>query len=623
MVVFIILFLPLLGYLSLTFLGRFMPKPVGGILASSLVSISFLLGLYIFPEVINNGKINVQLYTWLNTVELHSSFGLLIDPLSSIMLLVITGIGALIHFYSIGYMHSDDRFNKFFAYMNLFIFFMLLLVLSDNYLLLFAGWEGVGLCSYLLIGFWYKNHDYAKAANKAFIMNRIGDLGLIIGIILLFYTFYSIGYNDITDALQSNNIPSFNLTLIAGLLLIGAIGKSAQIPLLTWLPDAMAGPTPVSALIHAATMVTAGVYLIIRSHLIYNLAPAIMGLIIAIGIITSLIAATIALLQNDIKKILAYSTVSQLGLMFFALGLGAFSAALFHLVTHAFFKALLFLGAGSVIHALHGEQDIRKMGGLKEKIKTSYLVMFIGVLAISGIPPISGFFSKDSILAAAMEKNIILWILGITVSLMTVFYMFRLLFVVFHNNYRGETSTWQKVHESSPVMTIPLIILAFLSVAGGVINVPRLFGGKEWLTGFLGIKAISEEAASSATEWTAIVLTLALITIVIFYSYTLFIKNAAVPLDDKERKGLKKIISGKFYLDEIYDLIIAKPLHSLSIFLYNVIEIRYIDAVVNGVGKSVKAGSKVLRYVQSGNVNIYLMLMVLGIIAVLFFNIIL
>jgi NADH-quinone oxidoreductase subunit L len=496
-----------------------------------------------------------------------------------------------------------------------------LLVLSDNYLLLFAGWEGVGLCSYLLIGFWFKNPEFAKAANKAFIMNRIGDLGLMLGIAMLFYTFHTIGYQGIQSALESGSFPSGRITLIAGLLLIGAIGKSAQIPLFTWLPDAMAGPTPVSALIHAATMVTAGVYLIIRSHLIFSLSPLILSIIVLIGIITSLIAASIALMQNDIKKILAYSTISQLGLMFFALGLGAYGAALFHLVTHAFFKALLFLGAGSVIHALHGEQDIRQMGGLKDKIRTTYIVMFIGTIAICGIPPFSGFFSKDSILSAALEKGVFLWTLGIGVSLMTAFYMFRLLFVAFYGNFRGKNSIWDKIHESPPIMTIPLIILGFLSIVGGVFNLPHIFGGNEWLSNYIGIIKEHGSESSIAMEWVAIFITLLLIGVVVYYSYKLFIKKLKVPLPDVELHGIRKILSGKLYFDEIYDFLILRPLNFLSDFFYDFIELRFIDGIVEGVGQTVKTGSRVLRYVQSGSVNIYLMLMVLGIIMVLVFNI--
>jgi NADH-quinone oxidoreductase subunit L len=617
----LILFLPLAGYLGIIFFGKYLSKPSGGILASILVSISFLLGIFVSLLVHKFGQVQIELFKWIETAGLHSNFSLQIDALSSVMLLVITGVGALIHIYSIGYMHDDEHFNSFFAHMNLFIFFMLLLVLSDNYLLLFAGWEGVGLCSYLLIGFWYKNPEFAKAANKAFIMNRIGDLGLMLGIAMLFYTFHSIGFQDIQTALGSGSFSTGRITLIAGLLLIGAVGKSAQIPLFTWLPDAMAGPTPVSALIHAATMVTAGVYLIIRSHMIYSLSPIIMEIIIVLGIFTSLMAATIALMQNDIKKILAYSTISQLGLMFFALGLGAYSAALFHLVTHAFFKALLFLGAGSVIHALNGEQDIRQMGGLKEKILITYLVMLIGTIAISGIPPFSGFFSKDSILSAALEKSTFIWILGIVVSLMTVFYMFRLLFAVFYGNYRGTGNIWSKIHESPAIMTIPLLILSFLSIVGGVLNLPHIFGGNEWLSKYLGITT-SEKGISSVLEWSAIIGTLVLIGFVLFYAYNLFLKKSKVPVSDIDLQGIQKILSKKFYIDEIYDFSISKPLNFLSVLFYNIVELKFLDGIVEGVGQTFKTGSRVLRYVQSGSVNIYLMLMVLGIILVLVFNII-
>ena len=400
-----------------------------------------------------------------------ANIAFLVDPLSSVMLLVITGVGFLIHVYSIGYMHDDPGYSRFFCYLNLFIFFMLLLVMGSNYLLMFVGWEGVGLCSYLLIGFWFKNHDYNKAANKAFIMNRIGDLGLLLGVILIFINFGSIDYDMVFPNASSVSVNT--LTWITILLFIGAIGKSAQIPLYTWLPDAMAGPTPVSALIHAATMVTAGVYMVARNNILYSLSPLALQLVLIIGLCTALFAATIALVQNDIKKVLAYSTVSQLGLMFVALGLGAYSSGIFHMVTHAFFKALLFLGAGSVIHALQGEQDIRRMGGLKKYLPTTYLTFFVATLAISGIPPFAGFFSKDEILANAFAHNPVVWGVALLASLLTVFYMFRLLYLTFFGNTRVEAAVMSHIHESPKSMAIPLMVLAVLSFVGGFLNVPK------------------------------------------------------------------------------------------------------------------------------------------------------
>src|SRR5688572_27865535 len=392
--------LPLLGFLFISLNVHKLSHKTSSYIACGAVLMSFVLSVAVFIDLLqspaNTRSITVNLIGWITTSGFSANIAFLIDPLSSIMLLVITGVGFLIHVYSIGYMHDDSGFSRFFSYLNLFIFFMLLLVMGANYLVMFIGWEGVGLCSYLLIGFWFKNQDYNDAANKAFIMNRIGDLGMLLGIIMIFMNFGSIEYLQVFP--QASSIDNSIVTLITIVLFVGAMGKSAQIPLYTWLPDAMAGPTPVSALIHAATMVTAGVYMVARNNLLYSLAPVAMELIVIVGLATALFAATIALTQNDIKKVLAYSTVSQLGLMFVALGLGSFTGGIFHMATHAFFKALLFLGAGSVIHALHHEQDIRKMGGLKKYLPVTYLTFLIGVLAISGLPPFAGFFSKDEIL---------------------------------------------------------------------------------------------------------------------------------------------------------------------------------------------------------------------------------
>src|SRR5688572_5785175 len=391
---------PLLGFIFIALNTRRFTEGFTSFVACGSVLASFIVSVVLFIHLAgltaDERSIHITLFNWISAGNFSASISFLIDPLSSLMLLIITGVGFLIHVYSIGYMHDDDGYNRFFSYLNLFVFFMLMLVMGANYLVMFIGWEGVGLCSYLLIGFWFKNQDYNDAANKAFIMNRIGDLGMLLGIVLIFMNFGSLEYSQVFP--QASSIDISTITLITILLFVGAMGKSAQIPLYTWLPDAMAGPTPVSALIHAATMVTAGVYMVARNNLLYSLAPVAMELIVIVGLATALFAATIALTQNDIKKVLAYSTVSQLGLMFVALGLGSFTGGIFHMATHAFFKALLFLGAGSVIHALHHEQDIRKMGGLKKYLPVTYLTFLIGVLAISGLPPFAGFFSKDEIL---------------------------------------------------------------------------------------------------------------------------------------------------------------------------------------------------------------------------------
>ena len=474
--------LPLLGFLIIVWGGKEMHKDVASFFACGVMLLSFTLSVYLFFHLFNGGQaISTVLFNWIVAGNFSASFSFLVDPLSSVFLLIITGVGFLIHVYSVGYMHDDAGYNRFMSYLNLFIFFMLMLVMGGNYLVMFVGWEGVGLCSYLLIGFWFKNQEYNSAANKAFIMNRIGDLGMLLGIILIFVQFGSIQYTEVFSKIDTGA----TFTLITILLFIGAMGKSAQLPLYTWLPDAMAGPTPVSALIHAATMVTAGVYMIARNNLFYALSPITMDTVMVVGICTALFAAIIATSQHDIKKILAYSTVSQLGLMFVALGLGAFSSAIFHVMTHAFFKALLFLGAGSVIHALSGEQSIRNMGGLKKHLPITFFTFMAGVLAISGIPPFSGFFSKDEILAAAFADNVFLWPIAVIASLLTVFYMFRLFYVTFYGEERASKEAMAHIHESPKSITIPLIILAVLSLVGGFLCVPEVLGGKHDLALFL------------------------------------------------------------------------------------------------------------------------------------------
>ena len=473
---------PLVGFLINGFFGKKISKGASGTIASLAVLASFIVSVLIFIELEHSTiKENaVCLFSWINSDTLKIPFEFLVDPLSSWFLLIITGIGFLIHIYSIGYMHDDEGFSRFFSYLNLFIFFMLLLVLGNNYLIMFVGWEGVGLCSYLLIGFWFKNTAYNNAAKKAFIMNRIGDLGFLLGIILIFVTFGSITYSDVFTNASSGG--EGIVTTIALLLFVGAMGKSAQLPLYTWLPDAMAGPTPVSALIHAATMVTAGIYMIVRSNVFYSMSEVASEVVAIVGVTTALFAATIGLFQNDIKKVLAYSTVSQLGLMFLGLGVHAYSSSVFHVTTHAFFKALLFLGAGSVIHAMGGEQDMRKMGGLKKALPITFLTMAIGTIAISGIPPFSGFFSKDEILAHAFEHNPTLWFFGMVTSMLTAFYMFRLFFLTFYGKFRGTHEQEHHLHESPKSMTIPLIVLAICSVLGGLLGLPEFWHQTNWIS---------------------------------------------------------------------------------------------------------------------------------------------
>jgi NADH-quinone oxidoreductase subunit L len=624
--IWLIPFLPLAGFI-INGIGRnSLSKGVIGFIGSFLVLISFGLSVAAFCQVKSTGvPINVDVFQWFGVENLNVSFSFLIDQLSSIMLLIITGVGFLIHLYSIGYMHDDAGFGKFFAYLNLFVFFMLLLVMGSNYLIMFIGWEGVGLCSYLLIGFWYTNPSYADAAKKAFIMNRVGDLGFLIAIFLIFATFGSISYADVfSKAATTTGAPFVLITL---LLFVGAVGKSAQLPLFTWLPDAMAGPTPVSALIHAATMVTAGIYMIARSNILFTMAPDTMEVIAIVGLATAAFAALIALTQTDIKKVLAYSTVSQLGYMFLGLGVGAFTGSFFHVLTHAFFKALLFLGAGSVIHAMGGEQDMRKMGGLKGKIKITFVTMLIGTIAIAGIPPFSGFFSKDEILAAAYAHNTTYYVIGVITAMLTSFYMFRMMYLTFWGKFRGTHEQEHHLHESPASMTIPLIVLAILSAVGGMIGVPAVMGGHHELNAYLtpvfeaSHKLLGEHELSHSTEWLLMGLSVGGALIAMGYAYVKYVKNASVPVEDTEERPLLTNLSyNKFYVDELYDAIIRKPLDALSVFFYKVVDRLGIDGFVNGLGKGSIEASKGLRLLQAGNVGFYIFMMVAGIIAILLYS---
>jgi NADH-quinone oxidoreductase subunit L len=625
--IWLIPILPLAGFI-INGIGRnALPKAFIGFLASFLVLASFGLSIAAFFQVQHTGQFTAHLFDWFSVMEFKVSFDFLIDQLSSIMLLIITGVGFLIHLYSIGYMKDDEGFGKFFAYLNLFIFFMLLLVMGSNYLVMFIGWEGVGLCSYLLIGFWYSNPSYADAAKKAFIMNRIGDLGFIIGIFILIVFFGSANFADIfPKAATAQYATSTPYVVITLLLFVGAVGKSAQLPLFTWLPDAMAGPTPVSALIHAATMVTAGIYMIARSNILFTLAPVTLHVIAIVGLTTAVVAALIALSQTDIKKVLAYSTVSQLGYMFLGLGVGAYTGAFFHVLTHAFFKALLFLGAGSVIHGMSGEQDMRKMGGLRSKLPITFLTMLIGTLAISGIPPFAGFFSKDEILAHTFTYSKSMYAIGVITAMFTSFYMFRMLYLTFFGKFRGTHEQEHHLHESPASMTLPLVVLAILSVVGGFIGVPEALGGHHILGEFLSpvfkdsAAILKEVSSSQSTEITLMVISVSGALIALIYAYVRYIKNAHVPVSDKEeRPALASLSYHKFYIDELYDTIIRKPLDFLSDFFYRVIDKLGIDGIVNGIGKGTMESSKGLRLLQTGNVGYYIFMMVVGIISILFY----
>jgi NADH-quinone oxidoreductase subunit L len=618
--VLIILLFPLAGFLVNGLGYRAIPGKTAGIISGIAVLVPFTIGLGLLfsftggtplPGMIDIGR-------WISVGSLQVPFSLMIDSLSLTMILIITGVGFLIHVYSIGYMHGDERMTTFFAQLSLFTFMMLILVMSSNYLFMFVGWEGVGLCSYLLIGFWYKKKNFSTAARKAFIMNRIGDLGFLLGIILMYFTFGSSGFTSVFGQAGRFQSGDATITLITLLLLVGALGKSAQIPLFTWLPDAMAGPTPVSALIHAATMVTAGVYMIARSSVLFTLAPLTMSVILVIGTLTALFAATIGLFQNDIKKVLAYSTVSQLGYMFMALGLGAFSTAIFHVTTHAFFKALLFLGAGSVIHALAGEQDIRKMGGLNKKLPFTYFTFLIGTLAISGIPPFSGFFSKDEILAAAFSYNPLVWLLGLAGAMMTAFYMFRLFYLVFHNDFRGGANI--HLHESPAVMTWPLIVLAALSLFGGLINIPGLFGGNTALADFLhsSVTDAAVTETSHGTEWMLVISSLIILVLCIAAAWNYYTRLKKVPSGDEAERGfINSLVYHKYYIDEAYDFLFVKPYEWLSVKLHRSVDTGLIDRMVNGIGSLALFINRKVKAVQTGNISLYLFYMVIGLILVI------
>jgi NADH-quinone oxidoreductase subunit L len=613
--VYLIPLLPFIGFL-INGLGRNMlSKSLISIIGCGSILIAFIISCILFFHVKNDGVINVDYFNLLQVDALTIPFAFQIDQLSALFLLIITGIGFLIHVYSTTYMHDEENkhYARYFAYLNLFVFSMLLLVMGANYVIMFIGWEGVGLCSYLLIGYWFKNDNYNYAAKKAFIMNRIGDVGFLLAVFWLIAKLGTVNYTDVFAA--TAKLTSFDITAITLLLFVGATGKSAQIPLYTWLPDAMAGPTPVSALIHAATMVTAGIYMIARSNVLYSLSGFTMNIIAIIGLATALFSATIALKQNDIKKILAYSTVSQLGYMFLGLGVGAYTGAVFHVMTHAFFKALLFLGAGSVIHAMHHEQDIRKMGGLKKHLPITHITFLLACIAISGIPPFSGFFSKDEILAAAFAKNPIYWGIGVATAGLTAFYMFRLYATTFLGLFRGTHEQEHHLHESPAAMTIPLIVLALLSVVGGWVNIPTsLPFGNEALHHFLSPVLISEEVheLTHQTEYLLMGISVAIATIAIIIAINKFSKKP----DLADASGFGKVLENKWYIDELYNAIVVNPLNNLATFLKNVVEKSGIDGAVNGIGRLVTYSSRQLRLIQSGQVGGYILFMVLAIVVI-------
>jgi NADH-quinone oxidoreductase subunit L len=627
--------LPLIGAAINGIIGKRLPKAVISTIGAGTVAVSFVISLSAFFAMLNTPEQQLPIlrdyYTWIQAGRFQAQFGFMLDHLSGIMILIVTGVGFLIHVYSAGYMAHEEGFYRYFAYLNLFVFFMLTLVLANNYLLMFVGWEGVGLCSYLLIGFWFTRKSAADAGKKAFIVNRVGDFGFILATMLIFWTFDRIDFTGVFARLAGNSPFAVEplgtvgvMTTIGLLLFVGAAGKSAQFPLYVWLPDAMEGPTPVSALIHAATMVTAGVYMVARSAPIYNRAPGALLVVAVVGAFTAIFAASIGLVQTDIKKVLAYSTVSQLGYMFLACGAGAYAAGVFHLMTHAFFKALLFLGAGSVIHGMGGLQDIRKMGGLRSHMPWTFRTFLIGTIAIAGLPPFAGFFSKDAILWGEWSHGHygkILWTVGVIAASFTSFYMFRLLILTFYGSPRYTHHDVHHVHESPASMLIPLVVLAVFSMFAGIAGVPHVLHGSDRIETFLtpeSQETQSESAGTSSVELMLMAVSTGAALAGAFVAYLFYYKNPKLP----ERLAAKahamySIILNKYYVDEIYDTTIVRPVVETSReFLWKFVDVLMIDGAVNGVGNLVRGSGGGLRHMQTGYVRTYAAWILLGAVLV-------
>ena len=644
---------PLLGFAINASMGRRLPKIVSGGLASAVMLASFAVSVMVVLQVANLAPaqrvINQTLYTWIASGDFVLDLTLRVDPLASVMILIVTGIGSLIHIYSTAYMHEerDSEYARYFSYLNLFAFFMLVLVLGANFLVLFIGWEGVGLCSYLLIGFWFEKQSAADAGKKAFVVNRIGDYAFILGTLLLFVRFGTLDFQRIASAVAplapDSNFATLSVATL--LLFIGATGKSAQIPLYVWLPDAMEGPTPVSALIHAATMVTAGVYMIGRNAVLFSHAPETMMVVAVIGAATALMAGTIGLVQNDIKRVLAYSTVSQLGYMFLAMGVGAFGAGIFHLYTHAFFKACLFLGSGAVIHALHGEQDIRNMGGLKAGLPVTYWTFLIGSLAIAGVPGLAGFFSKDEILFETFAHGYtILWTIGIVTSLLTATYMFRLVFLTFHGERRHQApapehhSHGNHRHDAPPAMALALVVLALGSVLAGYIGIPAALGGHNalgsWLTPSFAARSVTTlsneqvgevgEAGAAGAGGAGLELSLMVVSSIVALvgiGLAAFVWLKRREIADRAAAtfpGVYRLLLNKYYVDEIYDVTVVQPIRIVSEEgLWQGVDVHIIDGAVNGTASIVDGSSSLLRRLQSGSVRAYAGSLLIGVVLIL------
>jgi NADH-quinone oxidoreductase subunit L len=635
--------LPLAGATINAVLSRKMPRWLVGAIGVGSVGLSFLIALGEFLTVLGAGEhgiFNVLLYSWIPVGDFRIDVAFLLDPLSALMLLVVTGVGFLIHVYSTGYMAEDESYGRFFTYLNLFVFSMLILVLGNSYLLMYVGWELVGLCSYLLISFWFTRPAAAAAGKKAFITTRIGDFGFGLGVILIFVTVGSLNFADVfARAPQIFGVGAPVITAITLLLFAGAVGKSAQLPLFVWLPDAMEGPTPVSALIHAATMVTAGVYMVARSHVLFSLAPFSSEVVATIGAVTALFAATIALVQMDLKRVLAYSTISQLGYMFLGVGVAAYGAGVFHLMTHAFFKALLFLAAGSVMHAMNGVIDMRQLGGLRSKMRWTYVTFFAAALAISGFPLFSGFFSKDEILAQAFESGHgVLWAIGLLTAGLTAFYIFRAFFLTFHGSARwAESSTKVPMqvadhvshgaqgahgatypHESPPSMTVPLAILAVFAVLAGFVGMPHVLG-PNFLEGYFA-PVFGEVGAAipAGTEWLLIAASVAVGLVGIAVAYWFYVASPEIPVNLAARfNSIYQLLWHKYYVDEIYGTLFVEPGRRLAMFLWQVVDVQLIDGFANGMARATASLSGVLRGAQTGYARTYALLMLVGTVVVI------
>jgi NADH-quinone oxidoreductase subunit L len=627
----LILLFPLIGVVFNVFFGRRAGRAAVNWIGPGVIFLAFGAALAAFAVLLTmprGASLGLTLWPWIEAGRFHVDIALRFDSLTAVMALVVTGVGAFIHLYSDGYMADDADYARFFAYMNLFALSMLVLVLADNLLLMFVGWEGVGLCSYLLIAFWYDNPEFAYNGRKAFIANRVGDAGFILGILTLVWALATHGVWTLTFTGMSAQRAALQpvATAAALLLFFGATGKSAQIPLYVWLPDAMVGPTPVSALIHAATMVTAGVYMIARMNFLYTLAPQAMMVVAIVGALTSFFAATIAIVQPDIKRVLAYSTISQIGYMMLAVGVGAFSAGIFHLMTHAFFKSLLFLCAGSVIHALDGEQDMTRMGGLRRQMPLTWVTMLVAGLAISGIPPFAGFFSKDLVLAYTWSSGETwLWALGMITVGLTALYMFRLLFMTFHGRSRIEPAKAQHLHEAPPVMALPLVVLAVFSLIGGWAGLPEGFLWGDAFERFLSpiTPAITPGPGASVTGGgmppavgAAIALAVAIVGIAIAWIF--YLRNPELPARLAENvRMLYRLLLRKYYIDELYNMLIGRPLFWISQFvLFRGIDAAVIDGIVDGTGFSVEGSGEGLRRVETGNVQHYVFVYLLGVLAI-------